>query len=241
MSLSTRTSLPQRDAPRQLAFEFDAPPRYGEEDFLVSPANAEAYALVAHWPDWPDFVATIAGPPASGKSHLAAIWARRAQAVTVVSEALRADSSLGAFYGRNVLLENADRAPDERGLFHLFNLVQEAGTSLLLTATSAPDLWAVKLPDLRSRLRRAPVAAIAAPDEALIEAVLVKLFADRQLLVDAPLIHFLTARLPRSIETARALVAELDRMGLEKARPVTRALAQEALRAQNLDVDEDEV
>ena len=44
---------------------------------------------------------------------------------------------------------------------------------------------------LRSRLRMAAPAALGAPDDDLLRKVLVKLFADRQLVVDKPLIDYL--------------------------------------------------
>ena len=44
--------------------------------------------------------------------------------------------------------------------------------------------------DLASRLRALPVVALTAPDDALLRAVMVKLFADRQLAVDESLVGF---------------------------------------------------
>ena len=70
-------------------------------------------------------------------------------------------------------------------MFHLLNLVKEDDANVLLTtAPTALTLWAVRLPDLASRLRALPVVELAAPDDALLRAVLVKLFVDRQLSVD---------------------------------------------------------
>ena len=63
------------ETPKQLAFDLPLDPRYGREDFLVSPSNDEAYSLIERWPDWPDKVLHLTGPEGSGKSHLAAIWA----------------------------------------------------------------------------------------------------------------------------------------------------------------------
>ena len=57
----------------------------GAGDFIVTPSNSEAVAIVDSWPDWP--ASTVApallliGPPASGKSHLARVWAARAGAI----------------------------------------------------------------------------------------------------------------------------------------------------------------
>ena len=121
-------------------------------------------------------------------------------------------------------------ALDERALFHLLNLIREEEAFLLITAQAAPGRWGVALPDLASRLRAVPTVALSAPDDALLRAVLVKLFADRQLGVDMSLVGYLATRIERSFAAARAAVEALDREALRMQRPVTRALAAELLR-----------
>ena len=64
-----------------------------------------------------------------------------------------------------------------------------------------------ELPDLASRLRALPVVALDTPDDALLRAVIVKLFADRQLAVDESLVGFLVNRIERSFAAAREAVA----------------------------------
>ena len=211
--------------PRQLAFEFEAAPRYGEDDFLVAPSNAAAHAMISAWPNWPDSVLIVSGGPGAGKSHLATIWARQAQAALAPPLAIRADAALGEFYGRNILVEDADRVADERGLFHLFNLVQESRASMLLTASKPPEFWGVRLPDLLSRLRRAPMVQIEQPDDELIRAVLVKLFGDRQLVVEANVIDYVAQRIDRSLDAARDLVRALDEEALAEGSRINRSLA----------------
>src|SRR5205085_9626374 len=100
----------------------------------------------------------------------------------------------------------------------------------LMTAPTPPASWRVALADLVSRLRALPVVALAPPDDALLRAVLVKLFADRQLAVDESLIAYLAMRIERSFAAARATVALIDREALRQQRPVTRALAAETLK-----------
>lgn len=210
---------------RQLAFEFAPLPRYGQDDFLIAPSNAAAHGLVDAWPGWPDPVLALVGASGAGKSHLAAIWARRARAVLVPPGAVNAEADLGDFYGRHILLEDADGVADEQGLFHLFNLVQESRATMLLTARTEPEGWGVRLPDLRSRLRRAPVAHIEPPTEDLVRAVLVKLFDDRQLAVEANVIDYIALRIDRSLDSARRIVAMLDAEALARGRAVGRGLA----------------
>jgi chromosomal replication initiation ATPase DnaA len=126
-------------------------------------------------------------------------------------------------------LENITDPVDEVALFHLVNLANEQSAYMLLTARLPPTLWPIRLADLASRVRALPVVELSAPDDALLRAVLVKLFADRQLSVDEGLIGYLLARIERSFAAARAVVALLDREALRQQRPVTRALASEII------------
>ncbi len=125
----------------------------------------------------------------------------------------------------------AEGAFDERSLFHLLNLAREDAAFVLLTARTAPAGWSFAIRDLGSRFNAFPVVALASPDDALLRAVLVKLFADRQLAVDEGLVGYVVTRIERSFAAARAVVARLDREAMRQQRPLTRALAAELLRA----------
>lgn len=208
----------------QLPLPFEHAPRFGAEDFLPSRSNAAALAAVAAWPAWPDHVLLLIGPEGSGKSHMARIWADRSGATLLRPDDLAGD--LRRLAGRPAVIEDADReAMPEAAMFHLLNLVREAESSLLVTARRPPDSWSLGTPDLVSRLRLAPSVALAEPDEALMRAVLVKLFADRQLAVHTTLVDYLALRLDRSLAAARAAVEALDRASLDDGRRITRKLA----------------
>jgi chromosomal replication initiation ATPase DnaA len=131
--------------------------------------------------------------------------------------------------GALVVEDIAAGAFDERALFHLLNLAREQGAFVLLTARTAPVTFAIL--DLASRLKALPVVAIMPPDDALLRAVLVKLFADRQLAVDEGLIGYVATRIERSFAAARAVVARLDQEAMRHKRPLTRVFAAEVLRA----------
>ncbi len=219
------------ESPRQLALDLPSEPRHGREDFLVSPSNRAAFDLFEKWPAWPDTTLLLIGPEGAGKSHLGAIWAERAGAVVVPAEALpRADLPALA-RAPAILIEDADRARDvERAMFHLLNLTRDNGVSVVATARAWPDHWRMDLPDLLSRLRRAPAVEIGEPDEALVRAVLVKLFFDRQLTIEAPVVDFLALRIERSLGAVRKIVEGLDHAALEKGRGITRPMAAEFLK-----------
>jgi chromosomal replication initiation ATPase DnaA len=128
-----------------------------------------------------------------------------------------------------LVIEDATSHLDERALFHLINLMRQQDAFVLMTARTPPAMWRVELADLASRLRAIPAVQLRPPDDALLRAVMVKLFADRQLAVDEALITYLSTRIERSFAAARAAVEELDREALRQKRAVTRALAAELL------------
>ena len=130
--------------------------------------------------------------------------------------------------GALVVEDVAAGAVDERALFHLLNLAREQDAFVLLTARAAPVAFAIR--DLASRLNALPLIAMAPPDDALLRAVLLKLFTDRQLAVDEGLIGYLARRIERSFGAARAVVARLDAEAMRRKRPLTRAFAAELLR-----------
>lgn len=210
---------------RQLTFDLTGAEALTRDDFFVAPSNALALQTVEGWQDWPGGKLLLVGPEGSGKTHLAHVWAAAAGAVILQAQAL-AGLDISALSGARVVVEDAEQiGPAEAQLFHLHNLVTATGGALLLTADAPPRDWALTLPDLLSRLQAAPIARLEPPDEGLLSAVLIKLFADRQLAVAPNLIPYLVSRMPRSIGAARALVAALDTAALAEGRAVTRALA----------------
>lgn len=216
----------------QLVFDLPIEPRFGRDDFLVSPSNASAWEMFEHWPQWPDRVLLLLGPTGAGKSHLSAIWAARAGVERISAHAL-IDANLQLLGMEGLVIENADllhaqglsasqRRDIETRLFHLLNLARGAGAFIVFTARHWPDQWGFTLPDLISRLRLAPVIEIGEPDDGLIRAVLVKLFSDRQLDVDVSVIDYICLRLERSLDAARHIVETLDRASLAQSRAITR-------------------
>jgi chromosomal replication initiation ATPase DnaA len=216
---------------RQLTFRWPHSPSFAREDFLPAPSNLEALKAIQLWPNWAGRMLMLVGPEGAGKSHLGAIWARAAGATSLTGEELD-EQSLEACAGASaVLIDDADRASGAEALFfHLINAGLQNNVWLLLTSRTAPDAWGLNTPDLLSRLRLAPIASLAAPDIELTEAVLFKLFSDRQLQVEAHVIAYIALRIERSLGAARELVEMLDNEALTQGRRITRTMASDALR-----------
>lgn len=213
---------------RQLAFDLPATEALTRADFFVSRANTLALQAVDSWHIWPGAKLVLVGPEGAGKTHLTHIWAKASGAVVLQARAL-ASVDIAALAGKTVAVEDAHQIGGaEDALFHLHNIVT-AGGALLMTAIAPPRDWGLSLADLLSRVQAAQVARLEAPDDALLSAVLVKLFADRQVTVAPNLIPYLVSRMPRSVGAARALVVALDSQALALGRPVTRALAGDVL------------
>lgn len=214
--------------PRQLTFDLPVRTALGRDDFFVSPANDMALAALDG--DWPQNRLLLTGPPGSGKSHLTAIWAAESGAdilpATDLPDALEKLLAAPA----PLAVEDIDKAPDaEEALFHLLNAQSAHGRRLLLTATRPPGLAPISLPDLASRLQGMALATLNPPDDALLAAIMVKLFRDRQLAAPPEVISFLLSRTERSFAGARNLVENLDRAALTEGRRLSTDLARQVL------------
>jgi hypothetical protein len=185
----------------------------GAETIVGGPSLAPVFAALQASDTWPYRTAVLSGPPRSGKSLLA-----RWFAVSGAGEAI----------------DDADRI-DETDLFHRWNRAQADGRALLVVAREALATggqnagWRIALPDLGSRLGAALPLQIAAPDDALLRALIGEQARRRGLALGEPVLDWLVPRIERSHAAAEALVATLDRLSLERKAPVTLALARDAL------------
>ena len=216
----------------QLTFELDVRPSLKRGDFFVSAANALAVARLDAVPTWPLGKLVLVGPEGAGKTHLAHVWAEANHGVTgtvgglLASDipevdtpcAIETQDHLGGFDPR-----------EEEALFHLHNHMAANGLPLLLIAQKPPSQWNVDLPDLKSRMEATDLVRIEAPDDDLLAAVLVKLFADRQISATPAAIAWMVTHMDRSFADAQDAVARIDAAALAEGRAITRDLAQEVL------------
>jgi chromosomal replication initiation ATPase DnaA len=203
----------------QLVLPLEVRSAQGRADFIVAPGNERAVAFIDSFPHWPAPAAALFGPPASGKSHLAAIWAQRAGAQIREATSLQENVPDGA-----LVVENVGTGVPEAPLFALL----ERGTPLLLTAQISPSGWprefGLQLPDLISRTRALLAFDLWAPDDALLMGLAVKLFADRQLQVPESVVRHMIASLERSPGAIRDFVARADAAALAGKKPVSLSL-----------------
>ncbi len=226
-----RTTAPALDA-EQLSFDWALPVSLGPEDYFVSESNADAHAMIAGGLRWPDGKLALVGPEGSGKTHLARIWQGLAGAERRVARELSPDLPPP---GTAVVVEDLEALPreSETALFHLHNHILSTGGRLLMTADRPPARWGVRLPDLASRMQATTVVRLPPPDDALLEALLAKQFADRQLFPAPGVLAFVARRIERSHAAAAVAVASLDRASLSEGRRVSLPLARRVLDSQD--------
>lgn len=218
---------------RQLVFDLPARAALGREDFFVSPANAAAIATIDAWKTWPQNRLILVGPPGSGKTHLAHVWAAQTGGTIHHARSLTREAVPDLAAEPATVLEDADEGVDEDALFHLYNLKAAERNAILITAAAPPSRWSLTLPDLGSRMEATPLATLDPPDDALLRAVLLKQFTDRQLDVSPRVIDYLLPRIERSFDVAGRIVRDLDAAALAEQSNVSLKLAAQLLERQS--------
>ncbi|TPG42948.1 chromosomal replication initiator DnaA [Sphingomonas koreensis] len=196
----------------QFALPFDWPADPRDEEFLISESNARAVHALEHWGAWPVMAALLVGPRKSGRSLLARIFAAKSG---------------------GTIIDDAEMQP-ESAIFHAWNRAQADRHPLLIVADAAPPQWAIRLPDLRSRLTATPMLELGAPDDVLMAALFGRAFLRRGLDARPELIQWLIARTERSHIAVMRTVDVLDQDVLERRKRLSIPLARATLAAAGL-------
>ena len=215
----------------QLSFNLKKEKIYEKDDFLVSKSNKEAYKLINKWPDWESRKIIIFGDSGTGKTHLSKIWQEKTSAIILNLNKFKKIKFDNFFLKKKkFIIENIsnffdkikkkDKENLEKNLLHFYNLIDEKRGYVVLTAAIAPKFWGINLPDLKSRILSSTTVNIKKPDDELLSAVLVKLFIDKQILIDKKIIKFIVYRSERSFTSLQSLVNKIDEQSLIKKKKI---------------------
>lgn len=214
------------EALQQIPLDLGSRQTLGRDDFQVGACNVAAVNLIDRWPDWPAPLMIISGPPASGKSHLAAVWREKSKAESIRPEMLLSRTAEQiAEAGKHLVLDGLDPWLGDRQaettLFHLYNIFWSEKRSILATMRMTPAQTQFAVADLASRVRAALAVQVLPPDDMLLASVLIKLFSDRQMQVANDVIQYILPRMERSFDAARTIVDRADKLALAQKRGIS--------------------
>jgi DnaA family protein len=218
---------------QQLALELGPPPPPTFDSFFPGRNAASFAALRAALRDGERCI-YLWGPQASGKTHL--LRAFVAEPRQQVSRYAAPGDSLDNAAGETCLAADDVQSLDMVGqvaLFDLYNRFRAAGGTLLAAGDRPP----AELPlreDLRTRLGSALVLRLAPLADEEKAAALSEHARQRGFRIAPELIEYVLKQVRRDMGTQMAVVAALDRVSLERQRPVTLPLVREVLKLLDL-------
>ncbi|MGJ3649809.1 HdaA/DnaA family protein [Sphingomonas sp. GlSt437] len=197
---------------KQFALPLVLPDARADGEFIMSSSNEHAVQQLRRWATWPVMAALLTGPRKSGRSLLGRLFVEQS-------------------HGR--VIDDAERQL-EAELFHAWNAAQTSRRPLLIIADEPPPAWAVRLPDLRSRLNATPHLAIEPPDDFLRQALFERLFLRRGIDARPELILWLLARVDRSHLAIIRAVDALEQAAFEQRKRLSIPFARATLAAAEL-------
>ena len=182
------------------------------------------------WPDWAAPLVLISGPPLSGKTHLARVWANDTGATFLHGSQLGTGSpAVVAGEVRLAVIDGLDQLNNEEALFHLINAIYLRGGSVLLTSRVPASGLELRLADLKTRLKSAVSAEIGPPDEPFLLELMAVLAEEAQIAIDPAVAAYCLARMERTQEAAVNLISALNRRSLALQGPLTQRVAADVL------------
>ncbi len=215
--------------PLDLAFK----PSYQREDYIVNDQNKAIINRLDCWPDWQSPWLLIEGSKGSGKTHLAHIFSQKFNGVYLKNLSMDIEQLMIKVEGKSIVIDcsiNADKE-NQNKLFHLINHVKEQKQYGILFTEPMDDHEFVVLADLLSRLSQMPRFRLEMPDDALLKALIVKLFSDRQLKVAEAQVNWMLPRVRRSFEFVEKFVDIVDKASLARKKSITQSLLKKELEA----------
>ena len=218
----------------QLSFSLPKKETLDRDNYFVSQANQGAVSLIEDWINWPSQKLILVGSEGSGKTHLGHLWAGEVGA-TIINATTLMEQQISELSKAPVLVEDINEIqrnqPVEIILFHLHNLLHSEGHSLLMTSQILPGRLSFSLKDLQSRIEASIIAKLHPVDDDLLGAILIKMFADRQIHFSDKLLTYVLSRVERSYTAAKLFVEEVDSKAMTESRVIGKRLVRDILEA----------
>jgi chromosomal replication initiation ATPase DnaA len=218
----------------QLSFSLPKKETLDRDNYFVSQANQGAVSLIEDWINWPSRKLILVGSEGSGKTHLGHLWASEVGA-TIINATTLMEQQISELSKAPVLVEDINEIqrnqPVEIVLFHLHNLLYSEGHSLLMTSQILPGRLSFSLEDLQSRIEASTIAKLHPVDDDLLGAILIKMFADRQIYFSDKLLTYVLSRVERSYTAAKLFVEEVDSKAMAESRVIGKKLVRDILEA----------
>ena len=213
---------------------------YEKDDFLISSSNEEAFNVINKWPSWMSRKLFLYGDTGIGKTHLSNIWKKKAAALNLSFKRFQVLKLENVFVKHNTfIIENITKFFNEKDkkkkekiekkLLHFYNLIDEKNSYLLITSLISPKSLDIILPDLKSRIMSSISIKIRKPDDELLSLVLIKLFSDKQILIDKKIIKFIVYRSERSFTNLQMIVNKLDKKSLITKKKINLSFVKELI------------
>tara|TARA_Y100001970_G_scaffold8951_1_gene10393 strand:+ start:381 stop:1052 length:672 start_codon:yes stop_codon:yes gene_type:complete len=213
---------------KQLYFEMPNNTALGIEDYIITDSNSFAFDLILRMIKNEIKLGIVSGPSFSGKTHLSKILIKNIgtdEHLYIDKDYKNIIEKVGS--SNLIVIENIDKVIEnksEEDLFHIINFTKENDKKLLMTSSKSVSNIEFKLEDLKSRLSAIIEAKIKQPDDELIKLLFIKIFNDKQLIINPSVIVFLMSRLERSYKDINTFIEKLDKFSLEKGKKITKAL-----------------
>ena len=214
----------------QQIFNFEKNKSLNANDFFVSRSNYYAYELINSWPKWEKKIVNICGEKYSGKSHLSNIFIQKFKGRIIYANTVNNETLNSLKTYENIVLENFSKSVNENLIYSLFNLMDQDNKYLVINSQIPINEIDFKLDDLKSRLKNCLVAKIQNPDDEMIYALIVKNFADRQILLDKKLIDFIIKRIDRSYGKIFEFIYKIDEISLKKKKSINLNIIKQTLK-----------
>lgn len=184
----------------------------------------------------------IWGAPGSGLSHLLQAVCHRAHQLDRPIQYLPMRDIMG--YAADDICEGLEHAAIvcvdgidlicgnrdwETALFHLFNRMRDAGTTMLMSSHTSPPSLPILLRDLKSRVLGSVVFHIKSLDDAEKQQALIMRAHLRGMAMSDEVARFILSRAPRDMNNLFLLLNHLDEASIQQQRKLTIPFVKEAL------------